>query len=77
MKEERSRCPACGYDKLDEPAWIAPNARGGGSLEICPNCKMQFGYDDAAGGDPERRKVIWREWVGSVAQREKILRRFR
>ena len=68
-------CPACGYDKLWELAWTDPDATGGGSDEICPICKIQFGYDDQAGGDPVKRRTIWREWVGSVRQRE-ILRKF-
>jgi len=68
-------CPACGYEELSEPAWTDPDAIGGGSHEICPNCKIHFGYDDHAGGDPVKRQTIWREWVGSVRQRE-ILRKF-
>ena len=72
--DPRFTCPACGYDALPEPAWVEPEAAGGGSDEICPKCKIQFGYDDAAGGDPVRRKAIWRTWVGSEAQKE-VLRR--
>ena len=55
-------CPVCGYD-LGAPAWdeVSP------SDEICPCCGIQYGYDDAAGGDMElRRKVhdTWRsKWV--------------
>jgi hypothetical protein len=56
---ERFECPACGFPDLPEPPWTDA---GGGSLQICPKCGIQFGYDDAAGGDPERRKTIWREW---------------
>ena len=51
-------CPVCGY-KLAEPAWTPDS---GGSFEICPSCGMQFGYTDAAGGDPERRRDLWRKW---------------
>lgn len=68
--DRRFACPACGYDALSEPAWTEA---GGGSLEICPRCKIQFGYDDAA-RDPGRREAIWRTWVGSDAQ-EQVLRR--
>lgn len=51
-------CPVCGYT-LAESAW----AEGvGGSFEICPSCGVQFGYADAAGGDPDRRVALWREW---------------
>jgi transcription elongation factor Elf1 len=74
VEDRRFVCPACGYDKLGEAAWTDPDAIGGGSNEICPNCKIQFGYDDAAGGDPVKRRTIWREWVGSVRQREILCR---
>lgn len=30
--------------------------------EICPGCGIQFGYDDAAGGDAETRYVLYSEW---------------
>lgn len=76
MGAQRFTCPACGYAELSEPAWTDPEVPGGGSQEICPNCKIQFGYDDCAGGDPTRRRTIWREWVGSLKQRE-VLRKFR
>jgi len=72
--DPRFTCPACGYDALPEPAWVEPEAAGGGSDEICPKCKIHFGYYDAAGGDPVRRKAIWRTWVGSEKQKE-VLRR--
>ncbi len=72
--DRRFTCPACGYDRLPKPAWLEPEAAGGGSQEICPSCKLQFGYNDHAGGDPVRRKAIWHTWVGSDAQKE-ILRR--
>jgi len=54
-------CPACGFP-LDEPAWVDPDAPGGGSQKICQSCDIQFGYEDAAGGDPARRRQLWREW---------------
>jgi hypothetical protein len=73
--DPRFVCPACDFDELLEPAWDDADAAGGGSQEICPNCKIQFGYDDAAGGDPVKRRAIWREWVDSASQ-EEILRRF-
>jgi hypothetical protein len=42
-----------------KPAWV----KGvGGSFEICPSRGIQFGYTDAAGGDPDRRVALWREW---------------
>jgi len=55
-------CPACGY-KLDFIPW----KNGSPADEICPSCGIQFGYDDMAGGDLEKRKEIhirWREnWI--------------
>jgi len=50
-------CPACGTD-LDFEPWKGDSA----SDEICPCCGIQFGYDDAAGGDPLRRPTIYRQW---------------
>ena len=52
VQDQTFVCPACGYDKLEEPPWRDPDAVGGGSDEICPNCKLQFGYDDLAGAIP-------------------------
>jgi len=51
-------CPACGYDGLDEQPWTNASA----SYEICPSCGIQFGYDDFAGGDPEARMDVYKEW---------------
>lgn len=50
-------CPVCGYDGLYEPAWDndAP------SDEICPSCGTHFGFDDAAGGEADRRAIRHRE----------------
>ena len=50
-------CPVCGYD-LDAPAWQGDSS----SDEICPSCGIQFGYSDAAGGDPHRRQEIYKSW---------------
>jgi hypothetical protein len=60
MVDNDAICPVCGY-ALEEPAWTAD---GGGSQEICPSCGIQFGYTDAAGGDPGRRAALWQEWRG-------------
>lgn len=60
---DRYKCPVCGYGGLTEPPWDndAP------SDEICPSCRTQFGYDDAAGGDAARRQAKYRglrkEWI--------------
>ena len=54
-------CQACGYPLLSAP----PLTEGVGSLEICPCCFYQPGYDDevlASGRDLSPRD--WRErWV--------------
>ncbi len=52
-----NRCPVCGYD-LGFPPWTGDSA----SDEICPSCGIQFGYDDAAGGQPEMRTHVYEEW---------------
>ena len=61
------RCPACGT-ALDFAPWHG----GSSSDEICPCCGIQFGYDDAAGGDAERRRQVydsWREkWIAGGMQ---------
>ncbi len=40
-------CPVCGFPDLPEPARTAET---GGSLEICPSCGFQPGYDDDVRG---------------------------
>lgn len=54
---EKHYCPACGF-YLDFMPWenLLP------SDEICPCCGIQFGYDDAAGGDINKRSLIYKEW---------------
>jgi hypothetical protein len=50
-------CPVCGYD-----LWFAPWVGDSAADEICPSCGIQFGYDDAAGGDPAARPAVYAEW---------------
>lgn len=50
-------CPVCGYDGLYDIPWDENAA----SDEICPCCGTHFGYDDAAGGDREHRRGLYRE----------------
>jgi len=54
---EEQSCPACGA-RLD----FAPWEEGSPSHEICPCCGIQFGYDDAAGGDLEARVLAYERW---------------
>lgn len=57
-------CPACGYG-LNFLPW----ENNSPADEICSSCGIQFGYDDAAGGDIVKRKqmyLVWREkWVSN------------
>lgn len=55
--ESKHFCPACAY-ALDFEPWLGNSA----SDEICPCCGIHFGYDDAAGGDRERRIQIYDRW---------------
>jgi hypothetical protein len=50
-------CPACGAS-LDFAPWEGDSP----SDEICPCCGIQFGYTDFAGGDFERRLVVYERW---------------
>jgi hypothetical protein len=50
-------CPACGF-LLDFEPWSNESP----SDEICPCCGIQFGYDDAAGGNMQRRSELYQEW---------------
>lgn len=43
-------CPVCGFDGLDEPAWVENSP----SDDICPCCGVQFGYDDMRRDASER-----------------------
>ena len=48
--DPRYRCPVCGWDGLDEPAWVGASQ----SDEICPCCGTHLGLDDGAGGPADR-----------------------
>lgn len=50
-------CPVCGYNLGFSP-WNGSSP----SDEICPSCGIQFGYDDSAGGDLEKRSMIYKKW---------------
>jgi hypothetical protein len=58
LPKSRWTCPACGYDNLLEIPW----SDSGPSDEICPSCGIQFGYDDAAGGNLLHRQAIYVAW---------------
>lgn len=57
-------CPVFGFE-LDFEPWPDED----GSLEICPCCFIHFGYEDATGGDPQRRTEIYKErrqaWIAT------------
>lgn len=67
VSERRYRCPVCGWDGLDAPAWVENSAAD----EICPCCGTQWGLDDAGPGGVEgraRRHAELRErWRASGA----------
>jgi len=50
-------CPVCGYD-LGFAPWESEIS----SQEICPCCGIQYGLDDAAGGDLTKRASIYNKW---------------
>jgi len=52
-----NHCLVCGY-YLGFAPWIGVFP----SDEICSCCGIQFGYDDAAGGDINKRNLIYNEW---------------
>ena len=52
-------CPVCGYG-IGHEAWSTTSWNG--SLDICSSCGIQFGYDDFAGGDKERRVKLQKQW---------------
>jgi hypothetical protein len=54
---KQDSCPACGFVLPFEP-WSGESP----SDEICPCCGIQFGYDDAAGGDRQRRGELYQRW---------------
>jgi hypothetical protein len=53
----RKLCPVCGFELWFEP-WVGESAAD----EICPSCGIQFGYDDAGGGDVTGRLQIYSDW---------------
>jgi len=55
---DRARlCPVCGFE-----LWFEPWRCDSPADEICPSCGIQFGYHDAAGGDPNGRGAVYRQW---------------
>lgn len=57
LKKQKQFCPVCGYELS-----FAPWEGNSSSDEICPSCGIQYGYDDAAGGDVNKRNLIYKEW---------------
>jgi hypothetical protein len=52
-----AHCPICNCELSFMP-WEGD----AGSQEICPCCGIQFGYEDAAGGDKSLRHKIYEKW---------------
>ena len=57
MDSKATLCPVCGYG-LGFLSWDGDSP----SDEICPSCGIQFGYDDAAGGDERAREAVYHRW---------------
>jgi len=55
---KKYQCPVCGYG-LDFEPWDQNEEPAD---EMCPQCGIQFGYDDAAGGDTNKRQEIYKQW---------------
>ncbi|CAB4243599.1 conserved protein of unknown function [Methylacidimicrobium sp. AP8] len=61
-------CPVCGFpDLLDPPR----SKSGGGSYEICPSCRFQFGYHDDAYTYEEWRQRWIKDGMGFWAYWER------
>ena len=56
-------CPICGYNKLERQPY---NEYFQGTMEICPCCGTEFGYDDAVRNKKNlhlRWKKLRGKWV--------------
>ncbi len=53
MSQTRYMCPVCGYPDLTE---LPRSSLSGGSYEICPSCRFQFGVTD------DDRGISYEEW---------------
>lgn len=56
-------CPVCGYSDLDSPPF---DEFGAPSFNICPCCKVEFGYEDAAQNMSQlisRHKILRSDWI--------------
>jgi|SRR3989344_4709081 len=60
-KDRSSLCLACGFN-FEEYFGFKPWSGDNSSLEICPSCGIQFGYDDAAGGNLKQRQEVYKIW---------------
>jgi len=58
---KKELCPVCGYNVLKNLG-VYPWNDNISSLEICSSCGIQFGYEDVAGGDLEKREGIYNDW---------------
>ncbi len=54
---EKHYCPVCGYNLS-----FAPWKDTSPADEICPCCGIQFGYDDVAEGNINKRSSVYKEW---------------
>jgi hypothetical protein len=54
---KKNYCPVCGFN-LGFAPWVGDSP----SDEICPCCGIQYGYTDYAGGDINKRHLIYTRW---------------
>ncbi len=71
ISKSQFKCPVCGYDELDEPAYDEHDCA---SFGICPCCGTEFGYDDSS-MEHARLREIWKQkgmnwWSNSVSPPE-------
>ncbi len=60
-------CPACGFTGLEKIPWYQKALPSGlvvwrTSHEICAVCGIEFGRDDWAGGNLEKRSEVHQRW---------------
>ena len=67
-------CPVCGFSQGKEAPYCD---KGGSNFDICPCCRIEYGFDDdAALEKPEKRVVVWHklrgEWLRAIKITEEI-----
>lgn len=75
VNEDEAACPVCGYAPINTT--YGPD--GSASFEYCPDCQIEFGFDDHAAlpiPAPEPRAAVWQrlraEWISARKVDEKL-----